>query len=290
MYCATGIVAQGNFDMPKPQHFNEYATPATELAERVLLEVWSKLGEFRSNMVLVGGLVPRYLVDQSMAQKKGNLHCGTMDVDLGVSIAVADVLSYRSIRKTLEEMGFRPGKNKMGREQLHSFVKKINGIDVNVDFLTTRYEGPSDTLMREVESNLRAIQIEGLGLALESPLSISVEGELLSGGYTTEKVNICRSIPFIVLKTLAFDNRREPKDVYDMLYVLLNSDGGALAVAKSVTPSERRQVSFQRAMDVLRNRFSDISRDGPVKYAQFVEQSGAEATAFATVMEFLSGL
>jgi hypothetical protein len=40
----------------------------------------------------------------------------------------------------------------------------------------------------------------------------------------------------------------------------------------------------------LRTRFSEINRDGPVKYAQFVEEASAEATAFATVQEFLLAL
>lgn len=276
--------------MNKPQQAGGYDQQRTELAERVLLEVWSKLGEYRDKMVLVGGLTPRYLVDQTAAQQKGNPHCGSMDVDLGVSIAVADAKAYQSIRATLEGMGFEPGKNEKGRDQLHSFVKTIDGVIVNVDFLTTEYGGPDDTLMRELEKNLRAIQVEGLGLALDSPLTVEIGGKLLSGAQTTEQVNVCRPVPFVVLKALAFDSRREPKDAYDLVYVLVNSEGGAQAVAKSASDTEKNQESFKNAVEVLKNRFGGPDRDGPVLYSQFVEDADATAQAFATVQEFLFAL
>lgn len=54
--------------------------------------------------------------------------------------------------------------------------------------------------------------------------------------------------------------------------------------------NEKEQDSFGRAVGVLKNRFSEPARDGPVKYAQFIREDGADATAFATVQEFLSGL
>ena len=276
--------------MNKPHHASGYKRQKTELAESVLLEAWSRLGEYRDKMVLVGGLVPRYLINQTIARQQGNLHCGTMDIDLGVSIAVTDAETYRSIRSTLDTMGFTPGKNERGREQLHSFIKQIGGVEVNIDFLTTIYGGPDNSLMRELEGDLRAIQVEGLGLALNSPHKIQIEGNLLSGGISTEEVNVCREIPFIILKSLAFDSRRECKDVYDLVYVLVNYEGGAEAVAQLSTKEEILEESFKKAVAVLQNRFRDISHDGPKKYAQFVDTENAEAIAFAAVQEFLSGI
>ena len=43
----------------KPETAAGYSPGATALAERVLLEVWSRLGDFREHLVLVGGLAPR---------------------------------------------------------------------------------------------------------------------------------------------------------------------------------------------------------------------------------------
>jgi hypothetical protein len=77
--------------MIKPEHAQDYSPEQTELAEQALLEVWSRLGEYHRFLVLVGGLVPRYLVDQKKAAIQNETHCGTMDVDLGISVAVADL-------------------------------------------------------------------------------------------------------------------------------------------------------------------------------------------------------
>lgn len=272
--------------MSKPQRASQYSFEKTELAERVLLEAWSRLGEFREHLVLIGGLVPRYITGQESTAQ----HCGTMDVDLGVSLAVRDQHTYKSIRETLENMGFVPGINEAGNERLHSFEKEIGGVSVNIDFLTTRYGGPEDSLMRSVENELRAIQVEGLGLALNNPQVYEITGELLSGGRTTEKVNICRIIPFITLKALAFEKRREPKDVYDLVFVISNSPGEIKDLTSQLIDYERSSSSFQHSLEVLQNRFQAIDRDGPVKYGQFLGNSREAAFAFAAVQDYLNNI
>lgn len=277
--------------MNKPQRAAEYTTARTELAERVLLEAWSRLGKYREHLVLVGGLVPRYITEQaSESQSQIPQHCGTMDVDLGVSLAVRDLQTYKSIRETLTTMDFVPGVNEAGRERLHSFEKEIGGVNVNIDFLTTKYEGPEDSLMRGVEEELRAIQVEGLGLALTDPIVKDISGELLSGGTTTEQVNICRPIPFITLKALAFDKRREPKDSYDLIYVILNVSGTVKDLTAQITDEERSADSFKHSIEVLQNHFQSIDRNGPVKYGQFIERPEDAAIAFAAIQDYLRNL
>ena len=87
----------------KPKDISGYTAAQTDRAEQVLLEIWSHLGDYHEHLALVGGLAPRYLVPQD----RGNVppHCGTLDVDLAVSLAVADVKAYAGIRQTLERIG-----------------------------------------------------------------------------------------------------------------------------------------------------------------------------------------
>ena len=269
----------------KPQTAKSYRSDQTELAEQVLLEVWSKLGEFHEHLVLVGGLVPRYLIPQDSTPTP---HTGTMDVDLGISVAVKTMETYESIRETLvEKMGFEEGRNQKGRRQNHSFVKTIGNLETSIDFLTTKYDGPEDSLMKKLEENLSAIQVEGLGLAFNSPMKLEIRGELLSGGMTTETVNICRPIPFIVLKALAFQKRREPKDAYDLVYIIQNYQDGTAGLARDIVKEEMDTQSFQNAITALKTHFRSIQENGPVKYGQFLENPNAATQAFASVKELL---
>ncbi|MFZ2655974.1 MAG: hypothetical protein WAX69_13670 [Victivallales bacterium] len=233
--------------------------------------------------------MPRYLINQEKQLRK-NRHCGTMDVDLGISIAVTDIEVYEDIAETLGKMGFEPGKNTRGVEQKHSFVKKTGNAKLILDFLTAKHSGPADSLMKNIQDNLSAIQVEGLALAFDKPLRIQINGKLLSGGLTEEIINICRPIPFVVLKALAFDKRREPKDVYDMVYVLSNCKGGASVLAREATPGERRAEAFKNAISSMKRHFRSPSYDGPVQYGHFVEDLTQAASAFAAVQEFLKYL
>jgi hypothetical protein len=144
--------------------------------------------------------------------------------------------------------------------------------------------------MRQVQNELTAIQVEGLGMALDNPKIIEIRGELLGGrGKTTEKVRVCRPVPFVVLKALAFDKRREGKDAYDLIYVLRNSQGGAETVGKLATDSERRLPAFQHALDIMKKHFRDIGESGPRLYSLFLNgDETLEAQAVAAVREFVN--
>lgn len=279
---------------PKPDSAAKYSPASTALAERVLLTIWSRLGEFREHLVLVGGLAPRYIVPQPSPAAATSIpaHCGTFDVDLAISLAVADLKTYESIYHTLtENLGFEPGTNTKGREQRHSFTKTIGNTPVILDFLTTKYEGPDNSLMHAVEENLSAIQVEGLGLAFMDPLRVDVEGDLLEDGRHRTVINVCRPVPFVMLKALALSDRGERKDAYDLVYVLRYYKNGPASVAAEVRPDERNQESFQKAVGALRNHFVRPEQDGPAKYAAFsADEPGAAVQAYAAVQEFLAAL
>lgn len=275
----------------KPQSYISYSDGKTELAESVLLEVWASLGEFHKDMVLVGGLAPRYLVRFSPGDRNIPPHCGTMDVDFGLSLAIADKKTYGGIRDAIVgRLGFRPGTNLRGRGQRHSFVKTITGVDVNIDFLTAVYGGPKDSRMREIEDEISAIQVRGLGLALLDPLRIGVAGKMLSGELVTETVNVCRPIPYIVLKSLSFADRKEPKDAYDLVYILDNFDDGPTKLAKTVRRQEMKSEFWNEAIECLRKNFESPDHSGPFRYASFMNDNTKAAQAFATVQGFLKGL
>jgi len=274
--------------MDKPKDIAGYTPDQTERAEQILLEVWSRLADYHNYLVLVGGLVPRYLVPQSDRQIPR--HCGTLDVDLGVSLAIADVKAYSSIRQSLERIGLHPDINERGNERKHSFLMESDAGPIVVDFLTTNYDGP-DSVVRAVESQLSAVQVEGMGLALEAPLEVPIQGPTLLGGITSATVRVSRPVPFIVLKALAFHTRLEGKDANDLVYVLRYADRSPAAVAGRVTDYERKSDAFIHALNTLKADFESPSHTGPARYARFLpNEPDAPMQAFAAVQEFLTAL
>jgi hypothetical protein len=66
--------------------YSDYDPRHTGLAESAFLTVWAGLGRWREDLVLIGGLVPKYLCGDLTAQL--NLpRPATLDVDLGIALA-----------------------------------------------------------------------------------------------------------------------------------------------------------------------------------------------------------
>jgi hypothetical protein len=69
----------------KHEHHDDYSRADTLRSEASLLTVWAILREFRGDLVLVGGLVPRYL-----CQTPGDdIPPVTLDVDLGIALGLS---------------------------------------------------------------------------------------------------------------------------------------------------------------------------------------------------------
>lgn len=51
--------------MTKHPHHHAYPEGSTDFAVAALLTVWSSLRDYESDVVLVGGLVPKFLCDHS---------------------------------------------------------------------------------------------------------------------------------------------------------------------------------------------------------------------------------
>jgi len=266
----------------------DYSKEFTKRVENSLLDIWGRLGEYRDYLVLIGGLAPRYITaPQGTLDYTLSSHCGTMDIDFGISLAIADVEKYKAISGILKDSGFDNAINENGRKQRHSFVKGSGENSVIIDFLTTKYEGPDNSLMHTVVPEISAIQTKGLGLALREPRKYTIEGENDNGEHVQEIINVCRPAAYVVLKSLAFDSRRKDKDVYDLIFVLNNYKNGVGSVVEEITNEDCQASSFHDAMECLKRHFKGIGYVGSIAYERFVGESNARARAFAIVQEFL---
>jgi hypothetical protein len=126
-----------------------------------------------------------------------------------------------------------------------------------------------------------------------------IEGERLDGGGLSRViVRVANVLPYTVLKVLAFQDRHENKDAYDLVFVLLNHAGGPLVGGRTASLSPvAGHPQTREALELLEARFGDASRDGPSAYSLFLaspddedEKARLRQEAVATVRAFLRGL
>ena len=266
----------------------DYNQTITQMVEKGLLDIWGRLGEYRDFLVVIGGLVPRYITaPEGTSEYDETTHCGTMDIDFGISLVVSDDEKYKDICEILLENGYRNRLNDRGRIQRHSFIKGEEPDAIIIDFLTPKYAGPEDSLMHKMSNELSAIQTKGLGLALKEPRKIRLAGVNANGDKVEELINVCRPAAFIPLKALAFDGRRKDKDIYDLVFVLTHYRQGVQSVVDETSQEDLASEYFQEALEGLRRHFRDITYVGPAAYANFCEKSDLRALAFSAVQSYL---
>lgn len=210
-----------------------------------------------------------------------------MDIDFGISLAVADREKYKAIYDILTEAGFVNARNTRGNRQHHSFVKGSGAGAVIIDFLTTEYDGPDNSLMHKIFPDITAIQTFGLGLALKDYRRYKISGYNEHGDRVQEEINVCRPVAYIVLKALAFAGRRKDKDIYDLIFVLEHYSSGISAVVAEITQEDRQTKSFREAMLRLEQHFAGIGYVGPQAYERFCGIPRSASQAYATVKGFI---
>jgi hypothetical protein len=237
----------------KLPHHQDYNRTATDLCARALLSVWPCLGDFQPNLSLVGGLVPRYLCQNPP------LEAQTLDVDLGISIASGEGCSYQGLSYRLRDAGFRWETNR--------YVKEIEGQRVYLDFLTEA-DHVSPGALTEVE-DIRANAFFGVERAVQVVREVNIEGTDLLGAQVRETIRICEAGPFLCLKLASYGQRAAPKDLFDIIQVVQSYDHGPAAAARSFWAEANLNPVHPRALQVLRERFTEIAGKAAVHYAEF---------------------
>ena len=254
----------------KPTTRDGYSSNQLDTVTRTCLHVFTKLGDLSDEVVVVGGLVPYLLVDQDDPPMLLGPHSGTIDLDLGLALAILDEQHYQDLSTRLRSAGFAPDMNNAGNATLQRWSIRSERA-VSIDFLIpTQGENDPSRRMFHIRHDLAAIITEGLDLAFLDRRSVPLSGYTLSEELATRNIPVCGPGAFIVLKALAFRNRGENKDAYDLHYVL--SGLGTAVVAQSLTlllPDDR----VQRALDIIREDFIEHNAIGPRRVARFLPDS-----------------
>lgn len=261
----------------KPTSATGYSPESTELARQACLYLATKLGDLLDEVVIVGGLVPSLIVPPTGLPQGRLPHIGTMDVDIGLAVAILDDQKYHELEERLRGAEFVPDVNSAGKPTNQRRRIVTGARSVTVDFLIPP-TSPSDRggRLRNFEEGFAAVIMPGLELAFQDREEITLTGETLHGEQATRLIRVCGAGAFTVLKALAFRGRGENKDAYDLIYVLQNYGSGIEDVFHRLE-SLLEYPPTLKALEILQADFREIDSVGTIRAAAFLGDAQDDA-------------
>ncbi|MBI4219489.1 MAG: hypothetical protein HY682_05035 [Chloroflexi bacterium] len=222
---------------------------------------------------------------------EGEAHPGTLDLDLGLALAVLDQEKYRTLAERLRRAGFSMDRNPKGNPTRQRWRVEAGGRWATVDFLTPP-SGPHDRggRLRDIEPDFAAVITPGLHLAFADRTRVTLTGTTLTGERASRDIWVCGPGAFVVLKGLAFNGRGKRKDAFDLYYVLRYLS--VAEVARCLRPL-RSDDSVKEALAILERDFSTLDSVGPRRAAEFLRRALDEeiqADVIGFVAQFLEDL
>jgi len=255
----------------KPSFASEYLREQVELVRQTCLYVATKLGDLLDELVVVGGLVPSILIPEESLPRGEDTHVGTMDLDLGLSLALLNEDRYEELTARLRRAGFEPDVNEAGNPTFQRWKIELPGcLKVTVDFaIPPSLDEDEGGKIRHIEKDFAAVITPGLHLAFQDRRRISLVGSTILGEKASREIWVCGPGAFVILKALAFGTRGENKDAYDLYYVIRNYGSGIDDILKHFKPILHEQES-QKPLQILRRDFSEADGVGPRRVAEFL--------------------
>jgi hypothetical protein len=243
----------------------DYPEDQVEAAKSVMLELTRLLGEYKDDIVVIGGWVPELLLAG---------HVGSIDVDLALNHLKLQEAGYATIEKLLLGRQYRKSEN-----QPYVFYRTVTvndeEIEVEVDLLAGEYAGTGKSHRHQNIQDIRARKARGCELAFDLNTEVTVSGSLPDGGKDTVKIRVASIVPFMVMKGMALYDRLKEKDAYDVYFCLKNYPGGREALVEEF----RSHVSHslvKEALGKIAEKFASLEHVGPVQVADFMLLDDAE--------------
>ena len=273
----------------KPTSAKEYSSDQAKLVRATCLYVATILGDYMEDIVIVGGLVPSLLIDQDSLPERTEQHVGTIDLDVGLALAILENKRYEAIAERLRRAGFSMDISDQGNPTRQRW-KIARPRKVTMDFLIPPVsEEEEGGKIRNIEEDFAAVVTPGLMLAFSDRKKITLSGTTIKAETATRDIWVCGPGSFVVLKALAFRNRGENKDAYDLYYHIRNYGEGIQDVAKAL-----RQLLQERetksALQILNEDFTEHDGVGAVRVAQFItggKDDGIQADVIGFVRQLI---
>jgi hypothetical protein len=274
----------------KPRTAEGYRGGHVDLVKATCLYVATKLGDLIDDVVVVGGLVPTLLIDPAGLPEGTEAHVGTMDLDVGLKLAILDEERYRDLSARLRDAGFTQDQTEEGRPTRHRWcITGAGASPVTMDFLIQpSLKTDKGGALRSIERDFAAMIAPGLGLAFRDRVSVAIEGKTIFGESARRNVWVCGPGAFVVLKGLAFHIRGENKDAYDLYYLVRNYGNRVEDVVAKLRPL-LDDPDAKAALAYIRDEFLQHDATGPMRVASFL-RGGPDETTQADVVAFMRAL
>ena len=250
----------------KPTSHAGYDLGTLARVQSTCLYIATILGNFRDDIVIVGGFAPNLLVDQGSLPAGLDAHVGTMDLDLGLALDLLREERYREISQSLREVGFGPDVNESGNPTRQRW-RSTSDRSVTIDFLISPSEESEEGGdLFDIEPDFAAFVTPGLHLAFQDRREVRLTGETILRENASRDICVCGPGSLTVLKALAFGDRGANKDAYDLTYVWRAL--GVDEVAEFLAP-RLDDPAVARALATIREDFTDYNGVGPRRAAAF---------------------
>lgn len=250
----------------------DYNELSVRAARSVLLELVRILGEYRNDIVVVGGWVPALLFDE--IEEK---HVGSTDVDIALNHRTINNEVYKTIHDLLTSRGYIEGK------QPFIFFRTVNidgtNVEVELDLLAGEYKGTAANHRTQKIQDLRVRKARGCELAFEQQSEKILEGTLPGGAQDRGAVKVAAIVPFIVMKGMALHDRIKEKDAWDIYYCVRHYPGGNEKLAEAFQPHLGNSMVTE-GLEKIADKFASVDHYGPTAVADFDEIADPDERAF----------
>lgn len=258
---------------PEPRNEEDYQPRQVEAARRVLVDVGQVLASFADCLVVVGGWAPDLLltdVDEP--------HIGSIDVDFALDAEKLDEGRYAELLKLLlDTKRYRKGAKEF---QLVVDVDLNDGekaVQVEVEFLASKEVKLKKNKPKFLD-DFRVLQADGCDAAFHAPVELTLPGKNVRGAKNTVQLRVVSVPDFLVMKAYAIRGRDKPKDAYDLCYCLEHFSGGMEPLAAD-WQKRLGEKDVAKAVEILREKFSEINAFGPQQLVEFHGAPDAESQA-----------